>query len=113
MTALQSRLATLQYPVSVTGVYDDQTVAAVKLFQGMHSLTQDGVAGPKTFTALYSAAVMAYSPEDASYVTMRIWYQKDTADKDSVIRMQQALSALGFRVNITGRYDELTHNAVQ
>ena len=113
VTALQSRLATLQYPVSVTGVYDDQTVAAVKLFQGMHSLTQDGVAGPKTFTALYSAAVMAYSPEDASYVTMRIWYQKDTADKDSVIRMQQALSALGFRVNITGRYDELTHNAVQ
>ena len=111
--ALQARLSALNYPVSVTGTYDAQTIAAVKLFQGLHGLTQDGTAGPKTLTALYSANVVSYSTEISTYSTLRIYYKTDTADAAAVTRMQQALSALGYRVNVTGRFDELTHNAVQ
>ena len=113
VTALQNRLSSLNYPVTVTGVYDEQTMDAVKLFQKMHNLTQDGIAGPTTFTAMYSATVLSYSTEVGNYTTMHIYYETDTADSATVTRMQQALSALGYRVNVTGRFDELTHNAVQ
>ena len=113
VTALQNRLASLNYPISVTGTYDSQTMAAVKLFQQLHNLTQDGIAGPKTFTAMYASSVIRYSSELSNYTTMHIYYQTDTADSATVTRMQQALALLGYRVNVTGRFDELTHNAVQ
>ena len=113
VTALQQRLAALNYPVSVTGTCDAQTMDAVKLFQKLHNLTQDGIAGPKTLSAMYSATVLSYNAEVSGYTTMHIYYRTDTADSATVTRMQQALSGLGYRVNVTGRFDELTHNAVQ
>ncbi len=113
VSAFQTRLAALNYPLSVTGVYDDATTAAVKIFQKLHSLTQDGVAGPRTLAMLYSAGVLTYTSEVSGYTAMHIYYETDTADSTAVTRMQQALSALGYRVNVTGRFDELTHNAVQ
>ena len=115
VTALQQRLSALNYPVTITGTYDEQTMAAVKLFQKLHGLTQDGISGPKTLSAMYSATVLSYSSNVSSYTTMHIYYREDTADSATVIRMQQALSALGYRVNVNsnGRFDELTHNAVQ
>ncbi len=113
VTALQKRLAELNYPIVITNVYDEQTMTAVKLFQKMHNLTQDGLAGTKTFSAMYSATVLHYSEQVSGYTTMHIYYETDTADSGTVTRMQQALSALRYRVNITGRFDELTHNAVQ
>ena len=113
VTALQYRLSELNYPISVTNVYDEQTMNAVKLFQKLHGLTQDGLAGTKTFSAMYSATVLSYSSEVSGYTTMHIYYETDTADSATVTRMQQALSGLGYRVNVTGRFDELTHNAVQ
>ena len=114
VTALQNRLKELNYPISVTNTYDEQTMAAVRLFQQMHNLTQDGLAGTKTFSAMYSASVLSYSSEVSSYTTLHIYYRTDTtADAPAVTRLQQALSSLGYRVNVTGRFDELTHNAVQ
>ena len=88
-------------------------MAAVKLFQKLHNLTQDGLAGTKTFAILFSANALSYSSEVSNYTTMHIWYRTDTADSAMVTRMQQSLSALGYRVNVTGRFDEMTHNAVQ
>ena len=111
--ALQYRLKELNYPVTPTGTYDDQTMSGVRLFQTMHGLSQDGIAGPKTFAAMYAPTAVTYTTELAGYTTMRIYYNGDTADAATVTRMQQALSSLGYRVNVTGRYDELTHNAVQ
>jgi len=53
--AVQSKLKTLSYRVTVDGVYGTQTGVAVKRFQRNHGLAQDGVVGPKTWDALWEA----------------------------------------------------------
>lgn len=56
---LQNRLASTarKYALALggpaNGKFGSKTQAAVKLFQADHGLTQDGIVGPNTFTALY------------------------------------------------------------
>ena len=58
---LQDALAQLGYmAVAATGVYDDQTVTAVKLFQSFNNLSSDGVAGADTQRVLYSSSAVKY-----------------------------------------------------
>ena len=85
---------------------------AVKQFQAVHGLTQDGLAGAKTFTALFSSSAQPYSDSLASYSTMHINYGDSVADNASVTKMQKALQQLGYTVTVNGKFDELTHNAV-
>lgn len=49
---LQRRLARAGYPVAETSIYDRVTENAVKALQASKGLVVDGIAGPKTFTAL-------------------------------------------------------------
>ena len=67
VTALQSRLAALEYAAESTGTYDSKTAAAVKSFQSRNKLQADGVAGVKTQTILYSDNAVKYSPQTAVY----------------------------------------------
>ena len=46
---VQTRLVELNYLSSANGTYDSATQTAVKRFQQLHGLSQDGVAGPNTF----------------------------------------------------------------
>ena len=58
---LQDALSTLGYMVTgATGVYDDQTVSAVSVFQSRHGLNVDGVAGADTQRILYSDNAKRY-----------------------------------------------------
>ncbi len=59
---LQQTLASYNYEVSVTGVYDDATVKAVRSFQVNNGLSVDGVAGKNTQTKLYSGNCVSYVP---------------------------------------------------
>jgi len=53
VTALQKDLKKLGYlSANATGYYGDLTVSAVKKLQKDYGLTQDGVAGPKTFSLI-------------------------------------------------------------
>ena len=53
VTALQNNLKKLGYlSANATGYYGDLTVSAVKTLQKDYGLTQDGVAGPKTFSLI-------------------------------------------------------------
>lgn len=54
---LQRQLLCLGYSLTMNGVYDAATVSAVKAFQNIKDLTQDGIAGPIT-----SAAINALAP---------------------------------------------------
>ncbi|MGN0747928.1 MAG: peptidoglycan-binding protein [Aristaeellaceae bacterium] len=58
---LQNALATLGYPVGVSGSkeYDYTTVWAIECFQRRNGLTADGVAGVKTLEKLYGGAAVA------------------------------------------------------
>ncbi len=68
VTQLQTVLQNLHYDIEVTGVYDNQTVTAVKLFQRLNGLNIDGVAGSATQTALYSGSCVP-GDVDLSYAT--------------------------------------------
>lgn len=60
---MQQRLSDLGYPISkLDGVYGKNTLAAVQAFQKDHGLKVDGIAGPKTLTALYEGAVPSAAP---------------------------------------------------
>jgi peptidoglycan hydrolase-like protein with peptidoglycan-binding domain len=65
--ALQSRLITLKYLTgSIDGIFGTQTAAAVTSFQRTNNLTQDGIAGSQTLSALYSAAAKANQPAQST-----------------------------------------------
>jgi len=50
---IQTRLKNWGYYTgSVDGIYGEQTVRAVKLFQKKHGLAQDGICGPRTLAAI-------------------------------------------------------------
>ena len=64
---LQLRLNALGYTnIAPSGVYDDATATAVRLFQQNNGLTADGVAGEATLSALYGAAVVSSGAQSAS-----------------------------------------------
>ncbi len=109
---VQQRLKALGYLSTVTGTYDSATMDAVRRFQSMHGLSQDGIAGAKTFTALFAASAQPYSSDITQYSAMRINYGDSVADSASVTKMQRALQQLGYTVTVNGKFDELTHNAV-
>ncbi|MFL5894590.1 MAG: peptidoglycan-binding protein [Thermoleophilaceae bacterium] len=52
---LQKALAGLGITVQVTGIFDDQTTAAVKSLQRSQALTDSGVVGPATLKAIAAA----------------------------------------------------------
>ncbi|WP_331763290.1 peptidoglycan-binding protein [Streptomyces sp. NBC_01590] len=52
--ALQRLLTAHSHPVSVNGVFDQETTRAVTDFQAEHQLTSDGIVGPDTWSTLIS-----------------------------------------------------------
>lgn len=61
------------YTGNVDGIYGSQTVAAVKRFQQKNGLTVDGIAGPKTLTAMgimTSSSSSSSSSSNSSDVTL-------------------------------------------
>lgn len=55
---IQSRLSDLGYGVSATGYYGSETTEAVKYFQRMNGLSDDGTVGADTKEKLYSKAAV-------------------------------------------------------
>lgn len=54
---IQTKLKQLGYdPGPIDGIYGTKTTSAVKLFQSRAGLTQDGVVGPQTWSALFSTS---------------------------------------------------------
>jgi general secretion pathway protein A len=51
------------YHGSLTGVFDQATVAAIKSFQGKRGIEPDGLAGNQTLLLLYRSTGAFYSPE--------------------------------------------------
>lgn len=52
VTVLQTRLQRAGMDIVLNGFFDEPTAAAVRAYQRVHGLVVDGVAGPRTITAL-------------------------------------------------------------
>ena len=112
---VQQRLVTLKYLSGVSGVYDAATIEAVRSFQKINSLTADGLAGPGTFSALFSdGALEAGSAMAGSYSTYEVDYNGNTsaAKTAAVRRAQTALRELHYNVPLTGAFEGRTHVAI-
>ncbi len=110
---VRERLNVLNYISTVTNYYDSTAVTAVKLFQKVHGLDDDGLAGKATFKALFSDSAIPYSPEIGNYKTLSIYYGSiDKTEIPDVTRLQEGLRKLGYPVSVTGTFAEATHNAV-
>ena len=74
VTQIQEKLKRWGYYTgNVDGIYGSQTVAAVKRFQQKNGLTVDGIAGPKTLTAMgimTSSSSSSSSSSNSSDVTL-------------------------------------------
>lgn len=112
VSAVQLRLKELGYYTgTVDGSYGSGTISAVTAFQMANGLNADGVAGSKTYAALFSPnAVPAGSTGTTTkpYTTLR---KGDTGD--AVTQLQRALLNLGYTVNTNGTYTNETVTAVK
>ena len=134
--ALQQRLKNLDYPITeLTGVFDDQTANAVRLFYATYGLPASDAASVAMQQELYSEAAKHYSPDVQLLVTpppgevplepvIAIPEDGDDADQSSAIalgnsgtrvsQIQQRLIALGYMPegSDTGVFDQATQEGV-
>jgi peptidoglycan hydrolase-like protein with peptidoglycan-binding domain len=104
VSTLQSNLrATGYYSGPVTGYYGSLTQASVRRFQAARGLRVDGIAGPRTMTALRGGT--------SGTVSSRL-LQRGKSGRD-VTNLQNRLRAVGYYNGpVTGYYGRLTQSAV-
>lgn len=119
VTKLQTRLKELgYYEGELTGVCDEDTVAAIKLFEGKHGLVADGEMSAADQQVLYGATAMEASVVVTPSPTPTVQPPTKTlrpGDKDDEVKLlQQRLKDLGYYTgNITGVYNDATTEAVK
>jgi peptidoglycan hydrolase-like protein with peptidoglycan-binding domain len=109
---VQELLTNLKYYAgSISGVYDNATIAAVKAFQANNGLTSDGLAGAKSYAVMQSgsarAADQAAATPPPSYTTLKV-----NSTGTAVTNLQNALKNLGYKASVTGTYTTETRDAV-
>ncbi|TYQ15171.1 UNVERIFIED_CONTAM: peptidoglycan hydrolase-like protein with peptidoglycan-binding domain [Acetivibrio alkalicellulosi] len=110
VSALQRDLRTLGYlNVNPTGYYGSLTKAAVTRLQARHGVSQDGVAGPITFSLIDRLLREQTSVTRSSSSTLL----REGMSGANVTALQRDLKTLGYlNVNPTGYFGSLTKNAV-
>lgn len=73
---LQHRLNILGEQLSEDGIWGVQTDTAVRNFQYNHTLTVDGIVGPKTQEKLISEAIVASGKKISNYMLKNKWHYK-------------------------------------
>ena len=74
---LQHRLNLLGWQLTEDGIWGIKTDQAVRNYQYKAGLTVDGIAGPKTHTALIRDAILARAAEIGTYMVKHKWHYKD------------------------------------
>jgi peptidoglycan hydrolase-like protein with peptidoglycan-binding domain len=110
VTAIQQRLQQLGYfKANVTGYFGSQTKEAVIRFQQAKGLTQDGVVGTSTETALRGQPNSR--PQPVSKSSRSILRLGDRGDQVSLL--QESLAAAGYCSGPRGVFDSRTQAAVR
>ncbi|MBQ9951185.1 MAG: peptidoglycan-binding protein [Clostridia bacterium] len=113
--ALQHRLKELGYPIKdLTGVYDDATENAVRLFGRSYGLDDQTVAYIALQKELYSDSALPYSSDvqNNHQISTAILGKGNVGTK--VMQIQNRLIKLGYlKGSASGVYDQATENAVR
>ena len=113
---MQTRLAELgYYKGGISGIFDEETEDAVKLFESGYSIMQTGIATAALQAKMFSDDAMLYG-SDEYRKTVESYYVKLEMDDtgSNVIALQRRLQELGYPIEeITGVYDEATRKAVR
>ena len=100
---LQQRLAALGYSGFVSsGLYDEATAAAVRLFQQQNGLASDGVAGESTLTALYSATVVSGAQSAQGTLSSVNNRSRELEEQNAGGAIQSSLSGGGIVASYNG-----------
>ncbi len=98
---------------SADGQYGSGTAAAMKAFQQMNGLTADGEGNPSTYAKLYSDDALNSQGVKQGQSVPAYTNLRKGATGTMVIRLQQALVKLDYRLTVTGTYDDATFEAVR
>lgn len=113
---MQTRLAELgYYKGGISGIFDEETEDAVKLFESGYSIMQTGIATAALQAKMFSDDAMLYG-SDEYRKTVESYYVKLEMDDtgSNVIALQRRLQELGYPIEeITGVYDDATRKAVR
>ncbi len=113
---LQTRLAELGYfSGGVSGIFDEATEKAVKLFERSYGIMQTGIATAAFQERLYSDAALSYGSDAYNQVVDAQYKKLEEGDVGSaVIALQTRLQELGYPIaEVTGVYDDQTVKAVR
>jgi peptidoglycan hydrolase-like protein with peptidoglycan-binding domain len=118
---LQSKLEQLGYePGPIDGVFGRQTLVAVKAFQEAFGLAPDGLAGKNTLTELNGATEESdfdFTDDDMEEGEDEVFSSMPSlslgSEGDEVAQLQGDLMALGYEVQVSGLFDDMTQMAVQ
>ena len=105
---------------SVDGAFGANTEAAVRTFQRLNGLTEDGAAGNATLTLLYqlagqTAATTAPNTAQPSSGVFGGNYDRIDANASSarITQLQQTLNRFGYGLSSDGKYGRQTRQAVR
>ncbi len=113
---LQTRLAELGYFTDgVSGIFDENTEKAVKLFERSYGIMQTGIATAALQERLYADTALAYGSSEYAAAVDSQYGKLEKGDVGSnVIALQMRLQELGYPIGeITGVFDDQTVNAVR
>lgn len=116
VSAMQTRLAELgYYKGGISGIFDEETENAVKLFESGYSIMQTGIATAALQDKMFSDKAMIYGSEKYNEIVDSYYTKLKMDDTGSnVIALQRRLQELGYPIEeITGVYDEATRKAVR
>ncbi len=112
--SVQTRLIALGFlSGSADGQYGSGTAAAMKAFQQMNGLTADGAGSPSTYAKMYSDDALNSKGVKQGQSVPAYTNLRSGATGPAVIRLQQALVRLNYRLTVTGTYDDATYEAVR
>lgn len=109
---LQNRLIVLGYMKTANGIFDDNTLTAVKAFQKRNGLTVDGVAGSQTYKKLFSDSAIEAEVVEEYIIPDRTLTTGSSGD--DVKSVQLRLKALGYLTGTAdGQYGSATASAMK
>lgn len=119
VSRIQTRLKELSYYAGeITGVCSEETVDAIKLFEGRHNLVADGELDASDQQVLFGATVVDASVQVTPSPTPTLTPPTKTlrrGDKGEEVKtVQQRLTEMGYYTGkITGTYNEETEKAIK